>query len=450
MEQLPETRYVRAPDGAQIAYAASGSGPIDLAAMPHASGQLEAIWSFPPAAKFLHRLEAFSRVIRWDQRGTGLSDRTNPDGAPALEEHAHDLLEVLDAIGADRVALYANNLSGLVAIFFAATYPERTSHLVLDGCYARYAWAEDYPFGVPVEVLDRALARVGDPTTRQTVDGGVGVQMLAPSFASDEEFKAGFNRIARYTNPPASARANGAAAVFSDVRPLLGSIRSPTLVMYRSRDRFAGEPFARYLAENIAGARLVELPGSDNLSFAGDHDAVVGEIEEFLTGRRSGPEFERILATVMFTDIVSSTDRVAEVGDKRWRELLDQHDAAAQEEIGRFQGRFVKSTGDGVVATFDGPARGVRCAHAIGRRAAALGLDVRAGLHTGEVEFRSNDLHGLAVHVAQRVSSLAGAGEVLVSRTVVDLVAGSDLRFESRGEHELKGVPGSWGLFLAS
>jgi class 3 adenylate cyclase len=274
--------------------------------------------------------------------------------------------------------------------------------------------------------------------------------MLAPSFAREPDLAAAHNRLARATNSPETARAGGSAAVFSDVRPLLGAIRAPTLVMYRTKDKFAGEPYARYLAEHIDGARLVELPGTDNLCFAGDHDAIVGEIQEFLTGRRTGPESRRILATVLFTDIVDSTNRAAAVGDRRWRELLDAHDEASREEIERFEGRFVKSTGDGVVATFDGPARGVRCAQAIAARAQAIGLDVRAGLHTGEVEIRGPDLHGLAVHVAQRVSSLAGAGDVLVSRTVVDLVAGSEIEFTDHGEHELKGVPGTWPLFLAA
>jgi class 3 adenylate cyclase len=450
VEQLPETRYVRALDGAYLAYAVSGGGPIDLVAMLLSSAPLEPIWTFPPAARLLHRLEAFSRLIRWDMRGTGLSDRADSRWPP-LEEHARDLISVLDAVGVDRVALYANNLGGLVTIFFAATYPERVSHLVLDGCYARYAWAEDYPIGSPLDVLERALDRVGDPAAlgRGVLDGEVGLKMLAPSAATDPDIATGFNRLARHTNPPATARAHGEAAVFTDLRPLLGSLRCPTLVLYRSEDRFAGEPFARYLAEHIEGARLVEIPGQDNLCFLGDHDALIGELEEFLIGRRSGPEFERILATVLFTDIVASTDRVSEVGDRQWRKLLDEHDEAAREEIERFQGRFVKTTGDGVVATFDGPARGIRCAQAMAQRARALGLDVRAGLHTGEVEFRANDLHGLAVHVAQRVSSIAGAGEVVVSRTVVDLVAGSDLQFEDRGDHELKGVPGEWRLYAA-
>ena len=441
---------MRTPDGAHIAYAVSGNRALDLVTLLGWPSHIEAIWTFPPAARFFRRLESFSRLIRWDPRGAGLSDRPESERWPALEVHARDLVAVLDAVESDEAALYANSTYGLLGIFFAATYPERVSRLVLDGCYARFAYADDFPIGVAKDLLDRMLGLVGSQDLeRGIVDGGIGRRFTAPSTVDDPELAAEWDRLMRLTNSPATSHARGEAAVYSDVRPLLGSISAPTLVLYRTGDRLAGKTHAEYLAEHISGAQLVALPGVDNTSILGDQDLALAEIEEFFTGRRSGPETKRVLATVLFTDIVQSTDRVAELGDRRWRDLLDRHDDAARDEINRYEGRFIKTTGDGVVATFDGPARGVRCAQAITRRATALGLDVRSGLHTGEVEFRGDDLHGLAIHVAQRVSSSAKAGEVLVSRTVVDLVAGSDLTFEDRGEHTLKGVPGSWTLFLA-
>ena len=451
MAETPETRYAKAPDDIHIAYQVSGGGPIDLVPMINGHTHLEMEWTWPLLARFLTRLESFSRLIRWDARGTGMSDSVDMSSW-SIEDRARDLISVLDAIGSERVAVCANNVSGPTAIFFAATYPDRTSALVLDGCFARFTRADDYPVGVPQEVVERSLARVDDPAAVATgsLDAGLGLENLAPSFVDDPEFVTGLNRLRNAASRPSLSRRSARAFVSSDVRPLLGAIRAPTLVLCRSKDQFAGPRHAQYLAEHITGAKLVELPGNDNYSFVGDSEAVLGEVEEFLTGARHSPELDRILATVLFTDIVGSTDRAAEVGDRKWRELLDQHDATAREEIERLRGQFVKSTGDGVVATFDGPARGIRCAQAISRRTAALGIDVRSGLHTGEVEHRANDLHGLAVHVAQRVSALAGAGEVLVSRTVVDLVAGSDIQFEDHGEHELKGVPGTWRLSLVT
>ena len=452
MPETRDTRYAPTPDGLYIAYQAFGSGP-DLVAVIGGPGDTEAAWAWPALAQFMTRLASFTRLIRLDNRGTGQSDPVNPDTWGSLEAFAQDILAVLDELGVERTALLANNISGSIPMFFAATYPDRVSALILDGCYARFTRDDDYPMGLPHEILQRALDQVGDPERVKQGDLGteVAIEMLAPSYAADDEFIAHYRRVGRASSPgPKYAKLSAERYMLSDVRPLLGSIRAPTLVLCRADDQFAGPRHSEYLAQHIAGAKLVVLPGRDNLTYIGDTDAVLGEIEEFLTGVRHQPEFDRVLATVLFTDIVGSTDRAAEVGDRRWRDLLDRHDAIAREEIERLRGQFVKSTGDGIVATFDGPARGIRCAQAITRRTADLGLDVRSGLHTGEIEQRGDDVHGLAVHVAQRVSALAGAGEVLVSRTVVDLVAGSDIQFEDHGEHELKGVPGTWKVALVS
>jgi class 3 adenylate cyclase/pimeloyl-ACP methyl ester carboxylesterase len=444
VRDTPETQYVKSSDGVHIAYHVVGSGPVDLVYIRTWGSHLELEWDWPPLARFLHRLASFSRLIRMDLRGTGLSDPAASEHTPTLEDHAKDLRAVLDAAGSERAALVANNLGGLVAICFAASYPERTSHLVLDGCYARFARAEDYPAGVPTDVLERFIAFMAEPS-RDSLRASV--DLMAPTMRHDPDFAEGFGRVGRFTSSPTAAVVAARMGVFSDVRPLLGEIRAPTLVLYRAGDRYVGAGHARYLADHIAGAKLVELPGDDNLPYTGDIDPVIGEIQEFLTGTRDHPEFDRLLATVLFTDIVRSTDRVAADGDHRWRDVLDRHDELAGRLIEQFRGRLVKSTGDGVVATFDAPARAIRCAQAITGGTAALGLEVRSGIHTGEIELRGNDLLGLSVHVAQRVCSLAAANEVLASRTVVDLVAGSGIEFADRGEHELKGVPGPWRLF---
>jgi class 3 adenylate cyclase len=333
-------------------------------------------------------------------------------------------------------------------MFFAASYPNRTASLVLDGCYARLAQAPDYPWGVPREVLDQAVARVAD--ARVGAGDAVevaGLRYMAPHALHDAEFMAQYRRFYRYTSSPAAQRADSEIAVYADVRPLLSAIQAPTLVLYRRGDHWVGEPHALYLSEHIASAKLVELAGEDNLIFVGDADADLDEIEEFLTGARHAPATDRVLATVLFTDIVGSTERVAELGDRRWRDLLDSHDRTVRRQLGRFRGREVNTSGDGFLATFDGPGRAIECACAIRDAVRALGIEVRAGLHTGEIEVRGDDVAGMAVHIGARVSASAGAGEVFASSTVKDLVAGSGIEFDDRGEHDLKGVPGAWRLF---
>jgi class 3 adenylate cyclase/alpha-beta hydrolase superfamily lysophospholipase len=443
VDDIPETLYVRSADGVHIAYQILGDHRMDLVVMPGGSSHLEVEWESPELAGFLRRLASFARVIRFDMRGTGLSDPANPNEWPTLERRADDALAVLDAIGSERAALMGGAVGGQLAAFFAAAHPERTSALVLAGATARFAWAPDYAWGRPAD---------GVPLLeRQAEEGwerGVGaLRFLAPSMLSDEAFVSWWYRLFRHSTGRGASRALLRAVVETDLRPLLPTIQAPTLVLSRSGDEFIGPAHARYLAEHISHATLVELPGEDNLVYVGETDAVIGEIEEFLTGVRHAPATERVLATVLFTDIVGSTERAAELGDRRWRDLLDAHDRAVRRQLERFRGREVNTLGDGFVATFDGPGRAILCACAIRGAVRALGIEVRAGLHTGEIEVRGNDVAGLAVHIGARVSALAGGGEVLASSTVKDLVAGSGIEFTDRGERELKGVPGSWRLY---
>jgi class 3 adenylate cyclase len=400
-------------------------------------------WEVQLLARFLRRLAGFSRLIRLDLRGTGLSDPVSPKDWPTLEQRAEDMLAVLDAVGSERTALLGGLQGGQMMIFFAATYPGRTSALLLAGTTARYAWAPDYPWGLEADEQASRTARA-----EEGWEGGAGiVHMLAPSLADDPDFVSSWYRLYRQSSSPGASLANTRLMFDTDLRSLLPTVRVPTLVLCRSGDQTAGPDHARYLADHIPGAKLVELPGEDNLMYVGDGDALADEVEEFLTGARHVPETDRVLATVLFTDIVGSTERAAELGDRRWRDLLDAHDRAVRRQLERFRGKEVSTRGDDFLATFDGPGRAIECACAIRDAVRALGIEVRAGLHTGEIEVRGDDVAGMAVHIGARVSALAGPGEVLVSSTVKDLVAGSGIDFEDRGEHELKGVPGSWHLY---
>ncbi len=444
MSEFPDTQYARTDDGAHIAFQVVGDGPPDLVFLPEALTHLEMMWEMPRYASVLRRMASFSRLVLFEPRGSGLSDPLGRDERPSLEGQAEDLLAVLDTIGVDEPALVANNVPGLLAIFFAATYPSRISSLVLDGCYARYARASDYAWGVPTEALERIISEYG----AGPISVEQGLKFTAPSMIGDAEFVAHYQRRSRSTYGPAARKANAEMAVFTDLRPLLPAIQAPTLVLCRANDSFAGPPHARYLAENILNAKLVELQGDDNLIYVGDSDKDLDEIEEFLTGAVHAPRSNRVLATVLFTDIVSSTERLAELGDRKWRDLLDAHDLAIRRQLERFQGREVGTRGDGFVATFDGPGRAIECACAMRDVVAALDLEIRVGVHTGEIELRDDDeIAGVAVHLAARIEQQARASEVLVSSTVKDLVAGSGIEFEDRGEHQLKGVPGTWRLF---
>jgi class 3 adenylate cyclase len=429
-----------------IAYQVVGDGPLDVLLEDPALGNVDLAWEVAAIARVFERLASFSRLFLLDHRGHGLSDPLGVTQLTSLEERAKDLIAVLDAVGSSRATVVSNGMAGLTAMFFAAAYPNRTSALVLDGCFARYTWAPDYPIGAPPDVVERGLAYLTSAPHGRTVDEGLKRQ--APHASRDDpEFTAQYLRYGHAAERPAIVKAVAEMTLRGDVRAVLPTIQAPTLVLYRSGDRFAGQPQAEYLAEHIAGSRLVEVPGADNLIYAGDSDADIDEIEEFLTGVRPVAHTSRVLATVLFTDIVGSTQRLTAMGDRKWGQVLDGHDRAVRRQLERFRGHEVKTVGDSFVATFDGPGQAIQCAVAVCDALRALGIDIRAGIHTGELEVRGDDIAGVAVHLAQRVSAVALPGEVLVSRTVCDLVAGSGLKFEDRGEHELKGITGSWQLY---
>jgi class 3 adenylate cyclase len=449
--EAPETHYAPTADGGYVAYQVLGSGPVDLVFLYSASFHVAFSWEVTAFARVFRRLSSFSRLIRFDHRGRGMSDPIGPSDHPSLESRATEMLAVLDAAGSERAAIVANGTGGLSAMFFAASYPNRISSLVLDGCYARLASAPDYPFGVNAEVLDQALARVYDAFHGQgdPIELG-GLRYQAPRALDDPVFMSEYRRHYRTAITPAVQRAEAELSAFADVRPLLSAIQAPTLVLYRTGDRWIGEPHAAFLSEQIAGSKLVGLPGDDNMIVAGDSDSDLDEIEEFLTGTRQVAVTDRVLATVLFTDIVGSTHLAAELGDRKWRELLDAHDWAVRRQLQRFNGREVNTRGDGFLATFDGPGRAIQCACAIRDAVRALDIEVRVGLHTGEIEVRGDDVAGMAVHIGARVVALAAASEVLVSGAIPSLVTGSTIAFDDRGEHELKGVPGTWRVYAVT
>jgi class 3 adenylate cyclase len=436
-----ETRYARSKDG-YVAYQVVGDGPLDLVFIPGWASNVEVIWEESSFAHFLHRLSTFSRLLCFDKRGSGVSDPVPLAALPTLEQWMDDVRAVMDAADSKRAALLGSHEGGQMAMLFAATYPERTSALILLHTCARHLRDEDYPWGLPAERVPQLLER-----TEESWGTGRVLELLAPSLAHDERFRRWFAGYERQALSPRAAVIMQAAYLERDLRAVLPSIRVPTLVVHRAANRHIRVGHGRYLAEHIAGAKYVELPGDDHLIVVGDTEAVLAEIEEFLTGIRPPLESDRVLATVLFTDIVTSTARAAQVGDRRWKDLLDQHDRLIRGELDRHRGRLVKNTGDGILATFDGPARAIRCAQAIATGVKVLGIDVRAGLHAGEIELRGEDVTGMAVNIAARVMDAAGPGEVVVSSTVKDLVAGSGLRFAERSTRELRGVPGEWRLF---
>ena len=441
----PEIRYARNADGVHLAFQTLGDGRLDLVCVGYGNMvSIDMRDEEPHFRRFERRLSSFSRFIRFDPRGLGLSDPIAPGAPSSIEQGVDDLISVLDAVGSRRAALFAVGGSGLTALLAAAAHPDRVSSLVLVHCYARLLQDDDYRFGVPQHVLDGFLDNVLDVSGEAEESNDHAT--LAPSLRTDPEYRAWWKRAGQRSASPASARVMLTANFEADVRATLPLVGAPTLLVHR-RDSLFSIGHSRFLADNLPNAHIVELPGRDHLPYAGDSDALVDEIEEFLTGVRGGSVTDRVLTTVLFTDIVRSTEHAVRSGDRAWHDLLDRHDKMVREELRRFRGQEVKTTGDGVVATFDGPARGMRCAEAICAGARRMGIAVRAGLHTGEVEMRGDDVSGVAVHIAQRVSAVAGPSEVLVSRTVVDLVAGSGIRFDDRGEHHLKGLDGPWQLF---
>jgi len=435
-------RYAHNEDVA-IAYTTGGEGELDVLVIGGFVGHLEIATTLPLAARFWDRMAAFSRLIAFDRRGMGLSDRDV--GEFTLESIAEDALAVLDAVGAERVAVFGLSEGGSAATMLAAAHPQRVTAMVQYATYARISQAPDYPEGVPVDVLRAFWGQMrdnwGDPSS---------IAMWAPSLANDPEVRDWWSRMLRFGSSPSGARAIGEMYEHLDVRPLLPTVRAPTLILYRSDDKVVLPAWSRVVAQGIPGARAVELAGVDHLFCAGDQQALLDEMEHFLTGRLASPASDRVLATILFTDIVASTERAAAVGDRQWREVLERHQRLADREIGRHRGRLIKTTGDGVLASFDGPARAVRAGMALRDAAPTeLGVQLRAGVHTGECEAIGVDLGGIGVHIAARVQAAAEPGEVLVSNTVKDLVVGSGLRFADRGEHTLKGVPDPWRLHAA-
>jgi class 3 adenylate cyclase/pimeloyl-ACP methyl ester carboxylesterase len=437
----PETRYAKTGD-LHIAYQVIGDGPVDIVFVPEFWHTIEVQWDQPELAAFLERLASFGRLISFDQRGSGLSDPVSLEELPSVEQWMDDVRVVMDDVGSKSAVLMAIGGGGTMSMLFAATHPERASGLVLVNSFARLSRAQDYPAGRGPEIEDevRNVMRAG-------WGRGVFLDLVAPSRVGDEEFRQWWARYQRLGSSPGTIMAIRRTLAQIDVREVLPSISAPTLILHRADNAWVRPEHSRYLAEHIAGARYVELPGSDYFVFLGDSERVLGEIESFVSGVAGPPESDRLLATVLFTDIVGSTALAAEVGDRRWRETLDAQRQLVRRELERYEGREIDTAGDGFLATFDGPARAVRCACVLRDAVRELGIEIRAGVHTGEVEMLDGGLAGVAVHIGQRVLAEASPSEVLVSSTVKDLAVGSGLEFEDRGQHALKGVPEEWRLY---
>jgi class 3 adenylate cyclase len=436
-----ETRYAVSNDG-HVAYQVIGDGPRDLVFVPNWGSNVDVMWEEPSLAHFLRRLSTFSRLLCFDKRGTGVSDPVTLDALPTLEQWMEDVRSVMNAVGSPRTAILGDSEGGQMAMLFAATYPERVSALILTNTAARHLRDVDYPWGLPARSVEPFLQRM-----RELWGTGGLVEVMAPSVAHDERFRRWYGRYERLALPPKAINAYYISQLDRDLRSVLPTIQVPTLVLHRVGNRHMRVGHGRYLAEHIPGAKYVELPGDEQFFHSGDTEVMLGEIEEFLTGVRPAAEFDRVLATVLFTDIVDSTERAAVLGDRAWRALLDTHNGIVRRELSRHRGQEIRSAGDGFLATFDGPARAIRCASAIRDEVRALGIEIRAGLHTGECELMGDDVGGLAVHIGARVAAEADAGDVLVSSTVKDLVAGSGIEFADRGARALKGIPGEWRLF---
>ena len=445
----PPIQYAYAPDGAALAYqvVGDGHGPSarggrcpDLLYLPQSISSIHLVWEDPRIARFFERLASFSRLILFDRRGSGNSSSW---GAPlALEEQIDDVRAVMDAAGSESAAVFALIEGGPMAMLFAASMPERVNALALYSTFARNTWAPDYDWALHPEERAELLERI-------IADWGKGfmIENWAPSYANDAALRDWMGKLQQHAMAPDEWRRVFEVNGDMDLRPILPTIRVPTLVIHRTGDRAIDVRHSRYIADHVPGARLLELEGQDNLMFLGDTEAILGEIEEFITGTRPTPEPDRVLATVLFTDICSSTEHAAQLGDSAWRALLTSHHSSILARVTQYGGREIKNMGDGVLATFDGPARAIRAARGIVEDAAAAGIEVRAGLHTGEVEVMGADVGGLAVHIGARVLGEAAAGEVLVSGTVKDLVVGSGLAFEPRGSKALRGIPGEWALW---
>ena len=438
---VPQTRYARSKEG-NVAYQIVGDGPRDLVFIPWWATNVEIMWEEPTMARFLNRLASFSRLLCFDKRGAGVSDPVPLAALPTLEQWSDDVRTVMEAAGSRRAALLGFAHGGQMAMLFAATYPTQTSALILLDTFARQFGDDDQPWGFSFGPVPLSLDEI-----EEMWGTGARLDVFAPRAAQDERFRRWYARYERLSLSPRMLRAVVASDFEKDLRGVLPAIRVPTLVLHRAGNRFIDVRRGRYLAEHIAGAKFVEVPGDDHLFHLGETEIILNEIEEFLTGERPVPEIDRVLATVLFTDIVGSTERAAALGDHAWRSLLDAHHDIARRELERHRGREVEFVGDGLLATFDGPARAIRCACAIAEDVRALDVEIRAGLHTGEIELAGPAVRGIAVHIGARVAAEAGPSEVLVSSTVKDLVAGSGLRFVDCGVRALKGVPDEWRLF---
>ncbi len=440
----PKTEYARSGE-LHIAYQVVGEGPLDLVYVPGWVSNVERAWEEPTLARFLGRLATFSRLIVFDKRGTGLSDRVPPASLPSLEERMDDLRAVMDAAGSERAAVFGFSEGGNLGVLFAASHPARTRALALFGTFAKRLRRPDYPWAPTVEERQREFERV-----EREWSLGMNLEQYVPSKLGDEAF---LRRLAAYFRSAASPGAAVALLRMNteiDIRQVLPAIHVPTLVLHRSGDRSVNVEEGRWMAAQIPDARFVELPGEDHMPWVGDQDAILDELQEFLTGDRPAREPDRILATVLVTDIVGSTRHAARLGDRAWSDLLARHHEIVRSELERFRGREVDTAGDGFLATFDGPARAVGCACRIRDAVKTLGIEIRAGLHTGEIEVADGKLRGIAVHTGARIAASAQPGEILVSNTVRDLVAGSGLQFADRGMHALKDIPRTWQLFAAS
>jgi pimeloyl-ACP methyl ester carboxylesterase len=439
---VTDVEYARSGD-VHIAYTVTGEGPLDLILVPAWASNIELYPEDPRAARLNERLGSFSRLIRFDKRGTGLSDRLGGSGGSAtLEERMDDLRAVMDAVGSERAALLGFWEGGPMSALFAATHPERVTALVLYGMMASYTSSPDHPWAPTKEANDVAIS-----TVEATWGRGVAVDRLAPSLAGDDAFRRWWARLERNSLSPGNAAQMYRLNTDIDVRAILGSIRTPTLVLHRRDDAMVPVDAGRYVASRIPGARFVELPGADHLAFVGNSDVFAGEVQAFLTGAPPPPDPERVLTTVVFMDVVGSTERAVVLGDRQWHEVLDAYRVLVRRELERFRGREVDTAGDGFLATFDGPARAIQCALASRDAVRRLGIEIRCGLHTGEVELAGDHVAGIAVHIGARIINLAAPSEVVVSSTVKDLVIGSGIRFADRGRHALKGVPEQWQVF---
>ncbi len=439
---VPETRYARSSDGVHIAYQILGDSQLDLVLAPGFVSHLEHSWDDPALARFLRHLASFSRLIVFDKRGTGLSDRDPADRAPLLEDRVNDIAAVMDAAASTKAAIMGISETAAMALLFAATRPERTTAVIAYGAWTNgtdsrpaYPWA-------PSSDDDQWLGDLEQNWGR----GAMFLEDIVPTLVGDKRYEAWYAKLERLAASPGAAVALARMAMQIDVRDVLPTIHVPTLVLHRRDDRAIPVEDGRFVAEHVPGAKFVELPGADHWPWIGDQRAIE-EIQEFLTGMRGGGEADRVLATVMFIDIVDSTKRAADLGDRRWTDLLQGFYAAVRHELDRFGGREIDTAGDGFFVTFDGPARAIRCAGSLVEAVQRIGLAIRIGIHTGEVERAAGKLSGLAVVIGARVGAIAGPDEILVSRTVKDLVVGSDVSFEQRGEHQLKGVPGNWELY---